>query len=258
MACIHLAGKVEDDPTSMRKIILCYTHLYRKRRRNSNNAQQSNNDNEELKTFPPISPFGRVYKEWKDIIIQMESIILRTLGFVFYWIPDNHPHKFILYFVHAIYCSSDGDGDNKEKEQLLAQTAWNYCNDSCFFDICVRYEPEVTACAAIYLSAKNNNINLPFLINQEQKKIPWYEILIGANKEQCISNICNALLFLQNNNTDDENNTSLTIMQAAFINFIPSLLSNDIDGNGFDDGSFNDPGSFIWLWMDEFEMSLQS
>jgi len=135
MACVHLAGKVEDDILySIRRIILCFVHLYRKRRNHASNNDMKSN----LNKFPPVSPLGRIYKEFKDIIISMESIILRTLGFVLYWIPNNHPHKYILYFIRTVICAE------KQEEQVLAQTAWNYCNDSCLFDICVRYEPEVT------------------------------------------------------------------------------------------------------------------
>jgi len=96
------------------------------------------------------------------------------------------------------------------------------------------------ACAAIYLSSKKHDIKLAYTNNK-----PWYEILIGENKEQCISNICNALLFLEHESKSD-------LVSDAFLSFLPSLISTDESSSG----GFNDPGSFVWLWMDEFESSL--
>merc|ERR1711862_153781 len=185
---------------------------------------------------------------------QMESVILRTLGFVLYWIPDHHPHKYILYFVRALVIddnSKDNDNDNDDKHKILTQTAWNYCNDSCFLDICVRYKPEVTACAAIYLSSRENKIALPNVHCNN-----WWDVFIGTNQEQDISNICNALLSFKYSHH--------SYYYDAFHTFIPSLLAlnyNDTTTttnnniNHENSCSFNDPGSFIWLWIDEFENS---
>jgi len=49
-----------------------------------------------------LNKFGPMYKEWHAQITKMESILLRQLGFTFYWISDSHPHKFILNFCQAL------------------------------------------------------------------------------------------------------------------------------------------------------------
>jgi len=239
MACILISGKLEDDLSSIREIILCFVHLYRRRRLRLSEKKDGTKEGEEdycsplaaslsteekfniMRHFPPMSAFGQAYKEWKDVLLKTENVVLRSLGFVLYWIPDSHPHKFILYFVRVL-------GMEKEEEHRLAQTAWNYCNDSCLLDVCVRYEPEITACAAIYLSSREKDIILPM------QPRPWWQAFIGTDREQHLSNVCNAFLALRHHPS----------VPDAFLKFIPSLLP---------DGSFNDPDSFIWMWMDQFE-----
>jgi len=239
MACTMLACKVEEDVRRLREIILVYVHIYRRFRLSyklgdgvksyyeegksdasslkigTSNLVKSKMTEEEkqnvLRYIRPLSPFGPVYMEWENELRKMENVLLRELGFTLYWIPESHPHVFLLYFIKVL-----------EIEQV-GQIAWNYCNDSCRLDLCVRVDPEVTACAAIYLACLDTHICLP------TDPRPWYYVFIGEKSDQDLSNTCNAILSLGDEKLEGYRDVMRT--------FIVSLVEG---------GSFNDPGSFLW------------
>lgn len=97
----------------------------------------------------PLEVGCELYTTWKNELITMEMYILKELGFSLYSIMD-HPHKYLLYFVKVI------NGSNE-----LAQTAWNYLNDSMRLNLALHYSAEKIACAAIYLAARKLQFPLP-------------------------------------------------------------------------------------------------
>ena len=156
MGCVVLAGKIEEFPIRLRRVVLVFAHLYRRRRlevgyqvgENDESRSDDNNVSESgqrvltdtekrnvMRFQKPMSPLSQEYRAWEDAIIKSEVEILRQLGFMLSWISDSHPHKFILYIVRAV-CD---DTPNNE----VAQLAWNYCNDSYRLDLCVHYEAEI-------------------------------------------------------------------------------------------------------------------
>lgn len=237
MGCVLLASKVEEEPRSVHTIILTFAHIYRRRRlrigddiskyhygaadAEADNCASLNEQEKEnvVRSVKPMSMLGPIYAEWKNALFNIENVILQTLGFTLYWIPDSHPHKFILYFVRVL--------EIEEKE--VAQKAWDYCNDSCRIDLCVRYEPEVVACAAILMACSmKDDIELPLV------PCPWWEVFIGCNRsQQDLSTVCNAILAV-----GDENNLDTRRAKYAFV---PSLLEQS---------SFNDPESYLWSKAD--------
>lgn len=118
MACVLIASKVEEDPRTVRSTVLAFHHLYRRRRLRVHDdvsvsygaahaeAQHvlSSDEVKEnlLRHVPPMSLGGAIYAEWKKALEEKESLILRVLGFTLFWIPDSHPHRFILYFVRVL------------------------------------------------------------------------------------------------------------------------------------------------------------
>ena len=120
IACTLLAGKVEEDTRTVRSIILTYAHIYRRRRlrvgddvakfaygaadAEAESAASLSNEEKEnlLRHVKPIGVGGPAYTEWRDALFTTENVILNNLGFTLHWIPDAHPHRFILYFVRVL------------------------------------------------------------------------------------------------------------------------------------------------------------
>jgi hypothetical protein len=247
IASLLLACKVEEDVRRIREIILVFIHVYRRMRLGLGSASTGTNDMEVIPKTPeslsiaqagilkenhlseeerqnilryvrPLPQYGMLYKEWEEQVMDMENIILRELGFVLYWIPDSHPHTFLLYFIKVLGV----------EEKCVAQFAWNYCNDSCRLDICVRYSPELVACAAIHLACIDSDISLPLTPK------PWWSAFLGQEKGEDLSSICNAILALGDNDCVE-----------GYADASTKYLISLVDG-----GSFCDPGSFIWNAMD--------
>lgn len=125
LASIMLATKVEEEAQILKTIIHAFCHVYRKRvlvadtksvdtmegwdwnhpcLRHVVLAKSWSFEQKEqfLATFPLPSKLGPVFEEWHKQALHAEAMLLRQLGFTLYWIPDSHPHKFILYFCQAL------------------------------------------------------------------------------------------------------------------------------------------------------------
>lgn len=170
LACLLLATKLEEDARTIRTIIIAFAHIYRRRRLRIHDDMEISYgyaDCESLaSTFTNIekenvlrsgnnkaimSAGGKVYSLWKERLVKMEYAILSAFGFALFWVSEVHPHKFLLYFCRVLEIDAQDcerldegvdDGDSG-RGGSIAQKAWNYCNDSCSLDLCVRYDPEV-------------------------------------------------------------------------------------------------------------------
>eukprot|EP00940_MAST-03C_sp_MAST-3C-sp2_P001188 g1188.t1 len=166
MGSLFLAAKIEEKSRRnlIREFMRVFNYMYNER----------NGEPQRL-----LELGGRRYSEWKSYLLRTERYILKELGFNVYSIMD-HPHKFILYYINCLFGSS-------EVAKFLAQKSWNFLNDSLRLPICVRYRPEVIACAAIYMSARKLSIALP-------ESPPWWELFDADKKE--IEDICRQLVDL--------------------------------------------------------------
>lgn len=162
MGCILLASKIEEKPKILREIILVFFYMYQKR----NNFKIKN-----------MVLGGTRYVEWKDVLVNIERVILKELGFTFYNTID-HPHKYIIYMVNML----DGPA-------VLAQKAWNYLNDSMRLDLILRYSEEKIACSVVFMAARFLKIPLP-----EDEPGPWWKLFVSDIN--IIYNICGRILDL--------------------------------------------------------------
>lgn len=124
LASILLSTKVEEEPQTLKTIIHAFCHLYRKRilivspcieeadawgwshssLRHANEARTWPLEKKEMfvRELPLPMKLGPVFEDWHKQALISEATLLRQLGFTLYWIPDSHPHKFILYFCQAL------------------------------------------------------------------------------------------------------------------------------------------------------------
>ncbi len=142
IASTLLATKIEEDPKTLKQIIEDYNKIYAKRiilsemdfgesfadetsKHNNTKAvltsthlmcledviskwSQSSKRQQVCNRLPQqLNKLGPVYKEWHQEISKMESVLLRQMGFTFYWISDAHPHKFLLHFCKVLELDQD-------------------------------------------------------------------------------------------------------------------------------------------------------
>ncbi|GAX23398.1 hypothetical protein FisN_15Lh118 [Fistulifera solaris] len=241
MGSFLLAVKIEELTISLKQVIATFIHIYRQRKTilwdddkvvqwimkqpsiayDSSAAlpyaQKDTMIRENDSHSTSINPFGPLWKEWHEVVIETENKILRALGFTIYWIPDRHPHKFILYVLRVLEVDSN---------KGLAQSAWNFCNDSCRLDLCVRFEAHLVACAAIRLAASEQGVMLPD--SSLPTAMKWWEVLCGPGHETELDVIQKELLALKDKESD---------VVMASVAFVKSLVKNE---------SFNGPQSFSW------------
>jgi hypothetical protein len=146
MGCYLLATKVEEKLQPLRDIIFVFHYLFLSKQPTG-------------KVFiKPMELGGELYHEWKSELICIERNILRELGFSLYN-SFNHPHQYLLYIIKLL------EGTN-----TLAQSAWNYLNDSMHLKLITQYHSLYIVCAAIFLASRNIGYPLP------EQPTPWWTL----------------------------------------------------------------------------------
>jgi len=127
IACLFLAGKVEETPKKLKDVIQISHKL----------SHQFFTPKEKYNTLKLDSP---QYEDLQKRIVIYERIILQALSFD---LNVEHPYKYLLEYIKKM-----------NGNRGLAQTAWNFVNDSLRSSLCLKYRPQLIACAAIYLASK--------------------------------------------------------------------------------------------------------
>ena len=126
MACLHLAGKVEEAPRKLSMVAQVY-HVTRN------------------KGARPLDQKGEEFQKLKEQILIAERVLLHTIAFD---LDIDHPHPHIVQLVTRVRVS------DKAKNKELVQSAWHFVNDSLRTNLCLQHEPRDIACAAVYLAGK--------------------------------------------------------------------------------------------------------
>lgn len=101
-----------------------------------------------------IDPTSDTCNQLKNRTIQMEIEILHTLGYEVQRLL-NTPHKFLLMFLKTL-----------KADKHLAETAFNFCNDSFLTSAPLHYPPELLATSCIYLAYRATRQSMP--------KVAWW------------------------------------------------------------------------------------
>ncbi|KNC82244.1 hypothetical protein SARC_05471 [Sphaeroforma arctica JP610] len=142
--CLFLAGKVEETPKKARDVIIHSARIEGK---------------------PKMSEDSTEFKNLKDQVLKCERLLLQTISFD---LAVEHAYKYLLQYVKDI-----------KGDRSLAQTAWNFVNDSLRTTLGLRYKPQVIACAGILLSSKYNKSALSE--TSDGKK--WWSAFVDVSED---------------------------------------------------------------------------
>ena len=150
MACTFIACKVEESCRRLRDIVNVFDLLYRKYR---------NLDTD------PLPYICDEYFDYKESLIEAEMIVLTELGFN---VHVQHAHGLLMNYFKALDLNEDLE---------FCQKALNYLNDMFMTDAFLRYQPNVIACACIYMASWNTKSYLT------DSNVPWWDIFDVSMKQ---------------------------------------------------------------------------
>ncbi|CAH9092962.1 unnamed protein product [Cuscuta epithymum] len=141
IACMFLAGKVEETPHLLRDVIVvAYKIIHAKNAEEAQRVKQK-----------------EVYQQKKELILQAEGVVLVTLDFD---LIVRHPYKLLVQAIKKIKVAQDA----------LAQVAWNFVNDGLRTSICLQFQSHQIAAGAVFLAAKRLKLKIP-----SGGENPWWQ-----------------------------------------------------------------------------------
>ncbi|OQR67561.1 cyclin-K-like [Tropilaelaps mercedesae] len=167
--CLFLAGKVEETPKKCKQIISTAS---------------------EFLTQKQLETFG---DDPKEEVMTLERILLKTIKFD---LQVAHPYHFILRYAKAIH------GDRDTIEQMV-QMAWTFINDSLQSTLCLQWEPEIIAIAAIYLASKLSSFEISDWQGRTSSQRRWWEAFASEVSVELLEDICHQILDLYSTTNPD-------------------------------------------------------
>lgn len=116
---------------------------------------------------------GHEFQKRRTHIHRVERHILRETGFRICEVLV-HPHRFMIQYIHCLF----GGIAQQSWRTAVAQRAWGYLNDALRLPLCCMYQPPVLTTAAIYLSIRDNALDLP-------EEWEWYRIFEVEWRDVC-------------------------------------------------------------------------
>ncbi|CAH8458668.1 unnamed protein product [Dicrocoelium dendriticum] len=194
--CLMLAGKVEETPKKVRDIVKTARMLL-----SDANFQQFGSDP-------------------REEVMAYERVLLKTIKFD---LQVTHPYSYLLQFVKRIKGS-------KEKLKELVQMSWSFINDSLSTTLCLQWEPEIVACAVLYLATRMSKYTIEDW-DGRQPGLRWWENFVEGMSTEVMEDICHKILDLYpadgtaDDRTVEVNNTASSVDQASAGLGLPSRSS---------------------------------
>ncbi|CAH8834612.1 unnamed protein product [Trichobilharzia szidati] len=169
--CLMLAGKVEETPKKVRDIVKTARSLL---------------SDEDFKQFG---------NDPREEVMAYERVLLKTIKFDLH---VSHPYSYLLQYAKRIK-------GNQEKLKELVQMSWSFINDSLATTLCLQWEPEIVACAVLYLATRMSK----FVIEDWEGRQPgqrWWECFVEGMSTEVMEDICHKILDLYpaDGNTNDD------------------------------------------------------